>query len=85
MAFINQYDEWDFDDLTDEILPYVREELTQIRDTRIVRAKKKVKKKEENRTPAKIYVNTLWEARLTDLQRLAFMRHGSQLPSGTGA
>jgi hypothetical protein len=72
---------WPFDALADEVLPLSRAELY---DLRIQRAKRRAKRPPEaSRTvPQGFTQATLWEARLTDLQRLLDLRHWRPLPPG---
>lgn len=75
---------WDFDDLANEILPFTRE---QIVDFRIKRAAKTAKKPSAKRQSAPVHwwwmnAETLWEARLTDLQTLRWIRWFGDLPPG---
>ncbi len=77
-------EKWSFDDLANEILPYTREELYDIRVQRAARAArmppKRLGKPSKGFTPS-----SMWEVRLEDLHRLRKMRHprtSGRLPSG---
>lgn len=72
---------WEFDSLANEILPYTREELKQLRDLRIHRA---LRKPTEASTPGPQGFNqaTLWECRLSALQKLRQLRWFGPLPPG---
>jgi hypothetical protein len=72
---------WNFDDLAEEILPYTREELY---DLRIQRAARDARKPRESRQrpPQGFTQTTLWEGRLTDLQKLRALRWFGELPPG---
>ena len=72
---------WDFDDLADEVLPYARAEIADFRIRRAARAAKRPP--ERRRVPShKFNVETLWEARLTDLQTPRRLRWFGDLPPG---
>jgi hypothetical protein len=71
---------WEFDELADRILPLTRAEL---RDLRIQRALRSPRSPSERlRTPPEGFTAaTLWEARLSDLQRLKELRwFGDPIP-----
>lgn len=72
---------WPFDSLADEILPYTRAEL---HDIRVQRALKRGKEPQVPtvRPPQGFNQATLWEARLSDLQRLLDLRFWRPLPPG---
>ena len=72
---------WNFDDLANEILPYTR---TEIADFRIRRAGRAARRPPERRRAPfqKFNAETLWEARLTDLQTLRQLRWFGDLPPG---
>lgn len=72
---------WDFDSLANEILPYTREELHQLRDLRIQKA---LRKPQEAHTPGPQGFSqaTLWECRLSALQKLRQLRWFGPLPPG---
>jgi hypothetical protein len=73
---------WNFDDLAEEILPYSREELY---DLRIQRAARDARKPRESRQrpPQGFTQTTLWEGRLGDLQKLRALRwFEGDLPPG---
>jgi hypothetical protein len=75
---------WRFDDLANEILPYTREELYDLRIQRAARAARKPPKSRQR--PSKGFTpSSMWETRLEDLQRLRQLRYprtGGKLPSG---
>ncbi len=73
---------WAFDDLADEVLPLTREELAEVRDLRIQRARRGPERRLW--TPGDgLTVATLWEARLSDLQLLLRLRwDAEELPPG---
>jgi hypothetical protein len=77
-------EKWSFDDLANEILPYTREELYDIRVQRAARAARMPSKSRQR--PSKGFTQTtLWEVRLEDLHRLRKLRHprtSGRLPSG---
>jgi hypothetical protein len=71
---------WDFNELADRVLPLTRAEL---RDLRIQRALRRARSSSERlRTPPEGFTQaTLWEARLTDLQKLRELRwFGEPMP-----
>jgi hypothetical protein len=71
---------WDFNELADRVLPLTRAEL---RDLRIQRALRRARSSSERlRTPPEGFSQaTLWEARLTDLQKLRELRwFGEPMP-----
>lgn len=71
---------WPFDRLADEILPLTRAELY---DLRVRRALRRARQQEAQvRPPEGFTVATLWEARLSDLQRLLDLRFWRPLPPG---
>lgn len=72
---------WDFDALADEILPLTRAELA---DLRIQRALRRARRPQDKKIlpPPRFTTATLWEARLSDLQRLLALRWWGQLPPG---
>lgn len=72
---------WDFDPLADEILPLTRAEVTDLRTQRARRRAQKPRD-EKIRPPQGFNAATLWEARLTDLQRLLDLRWWGTLPPG---
>ncbi len=72
---------WEFDSLADEILPLSRGELTDLRIQRALRASKSPQN-EKKRPPQGFTAATLWEARLSDLQRLLDLRWQGTLPPG---
>jgi hypothetical protein len=72
---------WNFDDLAEEILPYTREELYDLRIQRAARAARKPSKSRQ-RPPQGFTQQTLWEGRLTDLQKLRALRWFGDLPPG---
>lgn len=74
-------DSWDFDALADELLPLTRGELS---DLRVQRALRRVNQSQERntRTRTMFTTATLWEARLSDLQRLLELRWWGALPPG---
>lgn len=69
-------DPWPFDQLADEILPLTRAE---IRELRVARARRG---KVPARPPEAFTTATLWEARLSDLQKLLELRWLGKLPPG---
>lgn len=72
---------WEFDRLADEVLPYTREEMAELRDLRIQRAARRPKRRLW--TPGqRLTAGTLWEARLSDLQLLLRLRWDGELPPG---
>jgi hypothetical protein len=72
---------WAFGDLADEVLPYTREEMAELRDLRIPRAVRRPTGRLW--TPGQgLTVVTLWEARLSDLQLLLRLRWDGELPPG---
>lgn len=72
---------WSFDDLADQFLPLTRGELV---DLRIRRAAKRAQAPQRFAAtpPAGFTAATLWESRLTDLQRLLELRQWNPLPPG---
>ena len=72
---------WDFDNLADEILPLTRAELA---DIRVQRALRRTEQSSEGSKQVRTSFTTatLWEARLSDLQRLREMRWWGALPPG---
>jgi len=72
---------WEFDSLVDEILPLSRGELTDLRIQRALRASESPQN-EKRRPPQGFTAATLWEARLSDLQRLLELRWQGTLPPG---
>ena len=72
---------WDFDALADEILPIPRGELMDLRIQRALRASEN-SQNEKIRPPQGFTAATLWEARLSDLQRLLDLRWQGTLPPG---
>jgi DNA-binding CsgD family transcriptional regulator len=69
---------WDFDALADEILPWTRAEMHDLRTQRALR-----RPQEPPRKPPQGYsAETLWEARLSDLQTLRRIRWFGELPPG---
>ncbi len=71
---------WEFDRLADEVLPLTR---TELHDLRIRRALKRAEKPQKHPTaaPKRFTAETLWEARLSDLQTLRNIRwFGEPLP-----
>jgi hypothetical protein len=74
-------DVWSFEDLAGEILPVDRSEL---HDIRIQRAARRAEKPQKSLwTPPEGFTpGTLWEARLSDLQRLRELRWFGELPPG---
>ena len=71
---------WDFSDLADEILPLPRAELIALQ---VERAKRRAKRETSNVTPpVNFTAATLWEGRLTDLQKLIEGRWMGRLPDG---
>jgi hypothetical protein len=73
---------WSFDALADEVLPLTREELAEVRDLRIQRARRRPEKRLW--TPGQGFTwATLWEGRLSDLQLLLRLRWDrEELPPG---
>jgi hypothetical protein len=71
---------WDFDDLADEILPLSRAELAALRIERAMR--RATDKRFAVAPPANFTAATLWEGRLTDLQKLLQGRWLGELPPG---
>ncbi len=72
---------WDFENLADELLPLTRTELSDIRVQRALRQAEKPL--HENYPPRRDFsIATLWEARLSDLQRLRELRWWGELPPG---
>jgi hypothetical protein len=71
---------WEFDDLADRILPLTRAELHDLRVQRALRGSRNPS--ESLRTPPEGFTAaTLWEARLSDLQRLKELRwFGEPMP-----
>lgn len=74
-------DRWDFDDLAFEVLPFSREELDQKRQQRAEvaslsaeRAARKADGSWINQPAKRLTVESLWETRLADLQRLKAVR-----------
>lgn len=74
-------DAWEFDALADEILPLTRGELS---DLRVQRALRRAQKPQDARKTPQTHFTTasLWEARLSDLQRLLDLRWWGELPPG---
>jgi hypothetical protein len=72
---------WEFDSLADEILPLSRGELTDLRIQRALRAPQGPQNEKSN-PPQGFTAATLWEARLSDLQRLLELRWQGALPPG---
>lgn len=74
-------DVWEFDALADEILPLTRGELS---DLRVQRALRRAQKPAvPPRASRQVFTQaTLWEARLSDLQRLLELRWWGELPPG---
>ena len=73
---------WDFDTLADEILPLTRAELYDLRIRRAQKGAQKPLEASKTTPPQGFTQATLWEARLSDLQRLLQLRYGSMLPPG---
>lgn len=69
-------DPWPFDRLADAILPLTRAEIRDLRVARALRGKTVV------RPPQAFTEATLWEARLSDLQKLLWLRWFGRLPPG---
>lgn len=69
-------DPWPFDRLADAILPLSRAEIRDLRVARALRGKTLV------RPPQAFTEATLWEARLSDLQKLLWLRWFGRLPPG---
>jgi len=74
--------EWQFDVLANEILPLTRQDINSLRQARIAEKQNKRINSMEYDLPKEYNFRTLWEGRLTDLQRLLFLRHNGQLPPG---
>jgi hypothetical protein len=73
---------WNFDDLAEEILPYSREELYDLRIQRAARGAR-MPSKSLARPPQGFTRTTLWEGRLGDLQKLRALRwFEGDLPPG---
>jgi hypothetical protein len=72
---------WTFDGLADEILPITRATLHDLRIQRALRAAETASER-KTRPPQGFTAATLWEARLSDLQRLRELRTWGQLPPG---
>jgi hypothetical protein len=72
---------WNFDDLAEEILPYTREELYDLRIQRAARDAR-MPSKSLARPPQGFTQATLWEGRLADLQKLRALRWFGELPEG---
>lgn len=74
-------DSWDFDNLADELLPLTRGELS---DLRVQRALRRAQEPQDAtiRVVTGFTTATLWEARLSDLQRLLELRWWGTLPEG---
>jgi hypothetical protein len=73
---------WKFDDLAEEILPLGREELYDLRIQRAARDAR-MPSKSRQRPPMAFTQSTLWEGRLTDLQKLRQLRwFEGDLPPG---
>lgn len=72
---------WEFDALADELLPLTRGELS---DLRVQRALRRAQKPQDARRAPRTHFTTasLWEARLSDLQRLLDLRWWGELPPG---
>jgi hypothetical protein len=73
-------DVWEFSDLADEILPYTRAEMA---DIRIQKAARRAERPQKSlwTPPEGFTAATLWESRLTDLQRLREIRwFGEPMP-----
>ena len=74
----SKLERWGFDNLADEILPFTRNEL---RALRCVRDANKKQNKTILQPKRKLTKATLWETRLSDLQKLRRLRGGA-LPEG---
>ena len=74
-------DIWDFENLAFEILPLARAELS---DLRVQRALRQAERPRQAKNPPRTHFSTatLWEARLSDLQRLRELRWWGELPPG---
>ncbi len=72
---------WDFDTLADEILPLTRAALN---DLRVQRALRRPERPQEGNKQVNTAFTTatLWEARLSDLQKLRELRWWGELPPG---
>ena len=70
---------WDFDPLADEILPLARAELVALR---LERAKRRADGRTALRPSRHLTVASLWELRLSELQRLRAHRWFGPLPEG---
>lgn len=71
---------WNFDELADRILPLTRAELHDIRVQRALRGARKAQERPQA-PPEGFSTATLWEARLSDLQRLKELRwFGEPMP-----
>lgn len=70
---------WSFGEFADEILPYTRAE---VHSLNIERANRKARGQHVPPTANGFSGETLWEARLTDLQRLLHHRWWGDLPEG---
>ena len=74
-------DAWDFDALADELLPLTRGALSDLRVQRALRRANQPQERDKH--PQTMFTTaTLWEARLSDLQRLLDLRWWGELPPG---
>lgn len=75
---------WDFDDLANEILPFTRGQIVELRIERAARTAKKPSAKRQKAPVPWWWMNVekLWEARLTDLQTLRWIRWFGDRPPG---
>lgn len=82
--WVNPKGPWNFDDLAEEILPFTREELEELRARRQAQSKGAKKKGTGRRGATRnlLTITTLHEARLEDLQRLVRLRGMDELPPG---
>jgi hypothetical protein len=71
---------WDFDDLAHEVLPVSRDELVSLRAER---AKRRANRQSAPGPQKRLTAASLWETRLTDLQKLRHHRWFGPLPPGT--
>jgi hypothetical protein len=69
----SQSEVWAFDDLADEVLPYTRAEIVDLRIQRAARAARRPARRRQA-PPQRLTIGNLWEARLTDLQTLRRIR-----------
>lgn len=74
-------DVWEFDALADELLPLTRGELSDLRIQRALR-RAETPRQDKKRPGQGFSIATLWEARLSDLQRLLELRWFGTLPPG---